>query len=147
MSQFKEIRKDIVARLACSICGDDSEAAKVAASEYSLLVPGATVCGDCAERVANSFSMRHSGEWLTWPNDSQRPSKPKKGVIRQSLRTAVFERDKYRCLRCGTHVDLRADHVFPESKGGEATLENLQTLCLPCNSWKGTKTIDFRSAS
>src|SRR5690606_34959009 len=71
---------------------------------------------------------------------------PKKQVISNQVRTEVFERDAYRCLRCGTHKNLRADHVLPESKGGVASLENLQTLCQPCNSWKGTKTIDFRRA-
>lgn len=60
------------------------------------------------------------------------------------LRLRVFERDGYACLRCGSRQDLRADHVVPEKLGGKGVIENLQTLCLPCNSWKGTKTIDFR---
>ena len=64
--------------------------------------------------------------------------------INSSLRTEVFERDEYRCLRCGSWKDLRADHVVPEVKDGLATMDNLQTLCRSCNSWKGTKTIDFR---
>lgn len=74
---------------------------------------------------------------------SSRP-KYKKKKIDNLLRTAVFERDAYRCLRCESWSDLRADHVIPEAEGGEASLENLQTLCRSCNSWKGTKTIDFR---
>lgn len=70
-----------------------------------------------------------------------------KKPIPHKLRFAVFARDDYRCLRCGCENEhlLRADHVVPESKGGEASLENLQTLCHSCNSWKGTKTIDFRA--
>ncbi|MFT8232407.1 HNH endonuclease [Pseudomonas guariconensis] len=71
-------------------------------------------------------------------------SKYRKKVIGAKLRTLVFERDSYSCLRCGQQRDLRADHVIPESLGGEATLENLQTLCASCNSWKGTKIVDFR---
>lgn len=69
-----------------------------------------------------------------------------KKPIPHRLRFAVFARDDYRCLRCGCEEEhlLRADHVVPESEGGEASLENLQTLCHSCNSWKGTKTIDFR---
>ena len=67
------------------------------------------------------------------------PPKASKKVIGQKLRTQVFERDQYRCLHCGTHKDLRADHIHPESKGGATTLENLQTLCAPCNSRKGVK--------
>lgn len=66
-------------------------------------------------------------------------AKPKKQVINQRLRTQVFERDEYRCKHCGTHKNLRADHIYPESKGGATTLENLQTLCHSCNSIKGVK--------
>ena len=61
----------------------------------------------------------------------------KKRRIPNSLRTQVFERDAYRCVSCGTHKDLRVDHIHPESAGGADTLENLQTLCARCNSVKG----------
>jgi len=70
----------------------------------------------------------------------------KKKPIPSKLRTLVFARDGHVCLRCGCSVRLRlrADHVIPESQGGEASMENLQTLCMSCNSWKGVQTIDFR---
>ena len=71
----------------------------------------------------------------------------RKRVIGSKLRLMVFERDGYTCLRCSSQKELRADHVVPESAGGETTLENLQTLCATCNSWKGTKSIDFRELS
>lgn len=58
------------------------------------------------------------------------------GKIPDDLRTAVFERDGYRCLDCGTVEQLCCDHIIPVSKGGETTEENLQTLCRPCNSRK-----------
>lgn len=63
----------------------------------------------------------------------------RKQKISGTLRTAVFERDLYRCKRCGDHRDLCADHIYPESLGGKATMENLQTLCRPCNTKKGAK--------
>lgn len=71
-----------------------------------------------------------------------------KKPIPQALRAQVFERDGYACLRCGCDEErrLRADHIVAESLGGPATLENLQTLCMSCNSWKGVRTIDFRDA-
>lgn len=70
----------------------------------------------------------------------------KKKRISSNLREKVFKRDGYKCLRCGcsNYGDLRADHVVPESKKGETSINNLQTLCVSCNSWKGIKTIDFR---
>ena len=59
--------------------------------------------------------------------------------IPRTLAKQVFERDEYRCRACKTHVDLTVDHVHPESKGGATSFDNLQTLCKPCNSRKGTK--------
>jgi 5-methylcytosine-specific restriction endonuclease McrA len=53
----------------------------------------------------------------------------------------VFERDDFRCLKCGSRRNLNADHIHPESKGGPTTLENLQTLCRGCNSRKGARVV------
>jgi 5-methylcytosine-specific restriction endonuclease McrA len=60
--------------------------------------------------------------------------------IPSELRWQVWERDNFTCKLCGSRTYLHADHVIPESKGGETTLENLQTLCRRCNSKKGNKT-------
>jgi hypothetical protein len=62
-----------------------------------------------------------------------------KAVIPRKLATRVFERDGYRCVHCGDWHDLCADHMVPESHGGQATLDNLQTLCRSCNSRKGAR--------
>ena len=61
----------------------------------------------------------------------------KKKVISQALRTKVFERDRYRCKHCYTHLDLCVDHIIAEAIGGPTNLDNLQTLCRSCNSKKG----------
>lgn len=66
----------------------------------------------------------------------------RKKKIPDRLRTTVFERDMYRCVRCGEHKELCADHIHPEVLGGEATFENLQTLCRPCNTSKGSKVVE-----
>jgi hypothetical protein len=65
--------------------------------------------------------------------------KYKKVPIPAALRWQVFERDDYTCQNCGSRKDLTADHIFPEVRGGVATLENLQTLCKSCNSSKGAR--------
>lgn len=65
----------------------------------------------------------------------------------ESLKPRVFERDGGLCLRCGSNGPLCGDHVMPRSKGGETSMDNLQTLCLRCNNVKGVKTgveWDFR---
>lgn len=59
-----------------------------------------------------------------------------------ALRAAVFERDNYTCTYCSSHgVRLEADHIVPVRCGGETTMSNLATACLPCNRSKGAKTL------
>jgi hypothetical protein len=55
------------------------------------------------------------------------------------LRARVYARDGYACLHCGRTENLSLDHIHPFSKGGQDTYENLQTLCVPCNSSKGAR--------
>ena len=58
------------------------------------------------------------------------------------LKFKVMRRDRFCCCYCGTSpansvgVLLHVDHVVPWSKGGETTLDNLQTLCEQCNLGK-----------
>lgn len=65
--------------------------------------------------------------------------KTKKTVIPTELRWEVWRRDNFTCKHCGSRHDLTVDHIIAESKGGPTTIENLQTLCRPCNSRKGAK--------
>jgi hypothetical protein len=53
------------------------------------------------------------------------------------LRAAVLARDGHACVKCGATEDLQMDHVIPFSQGGPTTLDNLETLCGPCNRKKG----------
>ena len=75
-----------------------------------------------------------------WPFDRRsRPPQYTKSKISKKLSRRVMERDAYRCVTCGTHIDLCCDHIIPESRGGETSFDNLQTMCRPCNSRKGAK--------
>lgn len=66
--------------------------------------------------------------------------KPRDPSLR--LRYRVLTRDNYSCKLCGnspakdTSIKLHIDHIIPWSKGGETTIENLQTLCDRCNLGK-----------
>lgn len=56
------------------------------------------------------------------------------------IRSEVFVRDDFTCQYCGKRGGrLECDHIFPRSKGGLSTLDNLQTACRPCNQSKGAK--------
>lgn len=76
-----------------------------------------------------------------WPPPPRTPA-AKKASISAALRRQVFERDAYRCVQCGDWHDLEPDHIVPEARGGPTTLENLQTLCRPCNLAKGARIDD-----
>lgn len=45
----------------------------------------------------------------------------------------ILKRDDYKCVVCGkgktNGVELHVDHIKPKDLGGEATIENGQTLC------------------
>ncbi len=52
----------------------------------------------------------------------------------------IFKRDNYRCVICGRGkadgVEIQADHIKPKELGGEAKIENGQTLCAQHNFQK-----------
>ena len=62
--------------------------------------------------------------------------------ISDKLRYAVLKRDHFKCCACGASpakdpaVELHIDHIIPWSKGGNTTIDNLQTLCSKCNLGK-----------
>lgn len=56
---------------------------------------------------------------------------------------AVFKRDNYTCQYCGkVGGKLEVDHIFPFSKGGSDSLDNLTTSCQKCNRQKRDKSVD-----
>lgn len=63
--------------------------------------------------------------------------------INLRLRFKVMQRDNFKCCKCGRSpatdptVVLHVDHIYPWVKGGETTMENLETKCKECNLGKG----------
>lgn len=57
-------------------------------------------------------------------------------------RKNVLRRDRFKCQYCGHPDKLTIDHVFPKSRGGKDTWENLVAACIPCNNRKGNRTPD-----
>lgn len=68
-------------------------------------------------------------------------------TVGDKLRFQVFLRDNFKCRICGASpatnptVVLHVDHIYPWSKGGETTIDNLQTLCSKCNYGKSDLTV------
>lgn len=58
-------------------------------------------------------------------------------------RSNVATRDQHRCQYCLVRFPLSRltyDHVFPKSRGGETTWENVVCACRRCNAFKGDRT-------
>lgn len=56
---------------------------------------------------------------------------------------ALFKRDNYLCLYCGSHfhyADLSCDHVRPLSQQGLNSWSNVVTACKRCNNFKAGRT-------
>lgn len=109
-------------------------------------------CGACGEVFKPAFSgtkfcsrscqgadyaLRFKGEGSHfWRGGATTANK----LIRSSAdyarwRTAVFERDGYRCVECGAGGELHADHIKPLSARPDLALDldNGRALCVPCH--------------
>ena len=62
-----------------------------------------------------------------------------RSVQRKISRRALFARDGWRCVYCGSTGRLTLDHVVPRSRGGDSVWENVVTSCAPCNMRKGNR--------
>jgi 5-methylcytosine-specific restriction endonuclease McrA len=66
-----------------------------------------------------------------------------RAVQRKISRRALFARDGWRCVYCGTASGrLTLDHVVPRSRGGDSVWENVVTSCAPCNLRKGNRSLE-----
>lgn len=58
---------------------------------------------------------------------------------------AKLRSDNKHCWYCGKKVsspeELTIDHIFPRSKGGDNSVDNIYLVCKNCNSSKGNKDI------
>ncbi|XP_057815743.2 uncharacterized protein LOC131029314 isoform X1 [Cryptomeria japonica] len=68
---------------------------------------------------------------------------PKQRHVRMQLsRKNIYHRDLFTCQYCGSEDDLTIDHIFPVSRGGKWSWENLVTACNECNWRKSDKTLE-----
>lgn len=100
---------------------------------FKLVKPsGLLICDLCAKKVWESYENWHGGG-----AEPGGRSKPKRRSVTDSVRLKIFKRDGYQCQHCHTRNNLTIDHIYPVSKGGGSEDENLQTLCMQCNTKKG----------
>ena len=54
-------------------------------------------------------------------------------------KSEVFLAKGIACVRCGGDDFIEIDHIVPLAKGGDNSIENLQPLCINCNTKKRDK--------
>jgi hypothetical protein len=61
-------------------------------------------------------------------------------VIPSKVKVEVWQRDKGKCVNCGSMTNLHFDHMIPFSRGGTSlSAKNIQLLCMTCNLAKRDK--------
>ena len=61
-------------------------------------------------------------------------------LISSEIKKEVWQRDKGKCVICGSIKNLHFDHDLPFSKGGTSlTAKNIRLLCAKCNLEKSDK--------
>jgi 5-methylcytosine-specific restriction enzyme A len=87
------------------------------------------------EAVAMSTwrDLRDKARWGMLPKVQRSSS-----IISDGVRDIVLRRDQV-CRMCGSDARLQVDHIIPLARGGNSSIENLQTLCLVCNVRKGAR--------
>lgn len=66
------------------------------------------------------------------------------GKVSQSEKFELVAKFGYSCMCCGRTESITFDHIVPISAGGLDRIDNIQLLCVSCNSSKGSKVIDYR---
>lgn len=61
-----------------------------------------------------------------------------RGTHTQEQWLALCTEFDHRCVRCGDREPLTKDHIIAISRGGSNAIDNIQPLCGPCNSTKGS---------
>jgi 5-methylcytosine-specific restriction endonuclease McrA len=92
--------------------------------------------------------LRSASDTFQWPHVIRLVQyvRVPRAVQRKISRRALFARDDWRCVYCGTTSGrLTLDHVVPRSRGGDSVWENVVTSCAPCNLKKGNRLLEEAS--
>lgn len=126
--EFKDYKQSLW--LYCGGCG--------ARRHDHELDPDTKLCPACIRErrlkvAAVDGNIRRTRELLAWGSHTEKEWQE------------LLESTGRKCLRCErTDRKLTKDHIQPLSRNGTHHISNIQPLCGPCNSWKGTRTINFR---
>lgn len=109
---------------------------------------GSKLSPEVREKI--SISMRSSILFIEDTDDRKKIRRERikifGGYHSKSEWEKLKEHYNWSCLSCKRqepHIKLSRDHIIPISIGGSDNIENIQPLCMSCNSQKGIKTIKY----
>lgn len=96
------------------------------------------------ERIKNSNKIYYQRNKQKYTEHAANRRARKRGAQGSYTRhdvARILETQKSRCIYCKTSLrnGFHVDHIYPLSRGGTNSRENLQLLCRSCNSKKGAK--------
>ena len=69
---------------------------------------------------------------------------PHNRMIPTAVKIEVWQRDRGKCVLCGSDKNLHYDHIIPFSRGGSSlTAENIRLLCAKHNFEKSDKILSL----
>jgi len=123
----------------CKICGHSYIGTQC---QHPLGIHTEEIIADTDAKLARKSAQKHSVSLLQ-PYVNRAPSHYGNcevcGFVIYKDESVHYRRDGYKCVTCGSTERLEADHILAESRGGDTTFENLQTLCKSCNCRKGSR--------
>lgn len=91
----------------------------------------------------NGYLIEHHRDFIVARLRARQSKRRRERGAAKAARTAAYrtlkaaiQRGECHCAACGSTDRLQVDHILPRAKGGDESPENLQVLCLPCNSSK-----------
>lgn len=131
---------------ACSVCGNKKRCVIGKANKYC-----SRLCADRGRRLpkeelkkrarerVNRYRRTHPEKTIAWKHKRRALEMGADGQFSSEEWVLLKKKHGNRCALCRNDKKLTVDHIIPLCKGGTNYIENIQPLCMPCNSKKWIK--------
>lgn len=111
--------------------------------------PNRSYCRACEVKIVQAWfdadPVRAAARRAVRANNTRAKKAGAVGSIKTQEWLDLRAKHNNACACCGLVTHLTVDHVKPLAQGGTNTIDNVQPLCIRCNSLKHAREMDFRS--